>query len=455
MFRAWRRFPLLPMALAELASFALAPPIAYWGIGRPFPDLLSVKVALYAGVFSLAMLAMGLYSRRQRAQFIGQLLRAIVALLAGSIVLGFFSYMVPELSVDRAVFFVAGPVALILVGVTRALGQRMLDDEIFRRRVLVFGAGKRASSIATLRRRADQRGFRIVGYVHADGDRLHVPPDRVMSCDPSLIGFAQQHRIDEILIANDDRRLAFPVHELLDCRVAGIEVTDLMTFLERETGKVWLDVMNPAWFIFSPGFRRNPLRRFSARALDISASVGLLALAWPVMLLTVLAIKLEDGLRAPVLYRQVRVGLEGRRFHVLKFRSMRVDAEKGGKAIWAASGDARVTRVGAFIRKVRIDELPQLLNVLVAEMAFVGPRPERPEFVEELEQSIPYYRERHSVKPGLTGWAQLCYSYGSSEADAAEKLQYDLYYVKNHSLVFDLVILLQTVEVILWGKGAR
>ena len=443
------------MALSEFVVFVCAPLVAHWALRRLFPELLAVHLWLYATVLSLAMLAMGLYSRRQRAQFIGQMLRAMVALLAGSIVLGFVSYMVPALSFDRAVFFVAAPIALLSVGLVRVLGQRLLDDELLRQRVLVFGVGRRASSLSTLRRRADQRGFRIVGYIHADGDRVTVPADRVVRCEPSLLAYAKHHRIDEILVANDDRRRAFPVHELLDCRLAGIEVTDVISFLERETGKVWLDVMNPAWLIFSTGFRRNLLRRFSARALDICASVGLLTLAWPIMLLTAIAIKLEDGLQAPVLYRQVRVGLEGRRFHVLKFRSMRVDAEKGGKAIWAASGDSRVSRVGSFIRKVRIDELPQLLNVLVAEMSFVGPRPERPEFVEELEHRIPYYRERHSVKPGLTGWAQLCYSYGSSEQDAAEKLQYDLYYVKNHSLLFDLVILLQTVEVILWGKGAR
>jgi sugar transferase (PEP-CTERM system associated) len=228
-----------------------------------------------------------------------------------------------------------------------------------------------------------------------------------------------------------------------------------MSFLERETGKVRLDVLNPSWMIFSEGFRRTGLRNLVSRVLDILASLLLLAVAWPVMLLAMLAIKIEDGPRASVLYRQLRVGQDGHLFEALKFRSMRQDAEADGVARWADAQDGRVTRVGALMRKTRIDELPQLLNVLRGDMRFVGPRPERPEFVEALSDSVPYYRERHCVKPGLTGWAQLCYPYGSSEQDAIEKLQYDLYYIKNRTLLFDLAILLQTVEVVIFGKGAR
>jgi sugar transferase (PEP-CTERM system associated) len=214
-------------------------------------------------------------------------------------------------------------------------------------------------------------------------------------------------------------------------------------------------VLNPSWIIFGEGFRATQVERWLERGFDIVASLLLLLLAVPIMLVTTIAIMIEDGFRVPVLYRQRRVGQHGRVFDVLKFRSMRVDAEPEGEAQWAVQDDPRVTRVGGVIRKTRIDELPQLCNVLRGEMSFVGPRPERPEFVEQLEERIPYYRERHSVKPGITGWAQLCYPYGSSERDALEKLQYDLYYVKNRSLLFDLAILVQTVEVVLWGKGAR
>jgi exopolysaccharide biosynthesis polyprenyl glycosylphosphotransferase len=214
-------------------------------------------------------------------------------------------------------------------------------------------------------------------------------------------------------------------------------------------------VLNPSWMIFSEGFRQGRVNSLLERAFDIVASVVLLVIAAPVMVLTAIAIKIEDGLRASVLYRQTRVGQYGRPFRLMKFRSMREDAERDGKPQWAQKNDSRVTRVGSFIRLTRIDELPQILCVLRGDMSFVGPRPERPEFVAQLNERIPYYRERHSIKPGITGWAQLCYPYGSSEQDAAEKLQYDLFYVKNHSPLFYLAILIQTVEVIVWGKGAR
>jgi sugar transferase (PEP-CTERM system associated) len=214
-------------------------------------------------------------------------------------------------------------------------------------------------------------------------------------------------------------------------------------------------MLHPSWLIYATGFRQDALREGTRRLFDVLASLTLIVVSWPLMLLTALAIKLEDGWQAPVLYRQMRVGLMGRNFSIFKFRSMREDAERDGQARWASTNDHRVTRVGRFIRKARLDELPQIFNVFVGDMSVVGPRPERPEFVSDLSGKIPYYRERHYVRPGITGWAQLCYSYGASEEDATEKLQYDLYYVKNHGLVFDLVILLQTVEVIIFGKGAR
>jgi sugar transferase (PEP-CTERM system associated) len=261
--------------------------------------------------------------------------------------------------------------------------------------------------------------------------------------------------IDEVVVAMEDRRRNFPILEMLECRLAGIDVTEVLSFLERETGRVRIDVLNPSWMIFGEGFRRDPLRLFSSRALDLAASSVILLAGLPLMLLTAIAIKLEEGWRAPVFYSQPRVGLGGRDFSVLKFRSMRQDAERDGQARWATKGDSRVTRVGSFIRMTRIDELPQILCVFRGHMSFVGPRPERPAFVAELAEKIPYYVQRHCVKPGITGWAQLCYPYGSSEEDALEKLQYDLYYIKNNSLLFDLAILLQTVEVVVMGKGAR
>ncbi len=274
--------------------------------------------------------------------------------------------------------------------------------------------------------------------------------------DPAgdLRGLCERLGVSEVVVAMDDRRRGFPIRELLECRLAGVDVTELLTFLERETGRVRVDVLNPSWMIFGQGFRRDPLRLFSSRAMDMLASIGVLAVSLPAMLITLLAIKIEDGWAAPAFYRQTRVGLGGRTFNVLKFRSMRPDAELNG-AQWAQRRDPRVTRVGAIIRKLRVDELPQIFNVLRGHMSFVGPRPERPEFVAHLAERIPYYVQRHCVKPGITGWAQLCYPYGSSEQDALEKLQYDLYYIKNNSLLFDLAILVQTAEVVLLGKGAR
>jgi sugar transferase (PEP-CTERM system associated) len=245
------------------------------------------------------------------------------------------------------------------------------------------------------------------------------------------------------------------VRELLDARLSGIDVVDLLEFLERETGKIRVDLVSPGWLIFSPGFRRSQFKEFAKRVMDAVVCGSLLVVSWPIMLLIGLAIKIEDGLSAPVIYKQFRVGQNSRNFNVLKFRSMREDAEKDGKAVWATENDSRVTRVGNFLRNSRLDELPQVFNVLAGQMSVVGPRPERPEFVSELQENIPYYAERHVVKPGVTGWAQLKYSYGASEEDAIEKLQYDLYYIKNQTLLLDFLIIVQTVEVVLWGKGAR
>jgi sugar transferase (PEP-CTERM system associated) len=259
-------------------------------------------------------------------------------------------------------------------------------------------------------------------------------------------------RAQEIVLATDDRR-GLPVHQLLECKLAGIRIVDYLDFCERETGRVDLDALRPSWFIFSDGFRTGPVTDFTKRSFDCAVSVVMLILVLPILLLTALAIKLESV--GPILYRQERVGLHGRQFILLKFRSMRVDAERDGMPQWARKRDPRVTRVGAWIRLLRIDELPQLVNVLKGDMSFVGPRPERPLFVEQIAREVPFYLERHSVKPGVTGWAQINYPYGASIEDARQKLSYDLYYLKNRGVFLDLVVLTQTVRVILWPTGAR
>jgi len=403
----------------------------------------------------VCFLAFGLYSLRQRARLAGLALRVAIALLGGFVITATLFYVVPALWMGRGLVALAAIGGLCGVTVSRLIFSHVVDENLFKRRVLVYGAGESAAAIAGLRRRADRRGFVVTGFVPAHPTDRAVAHDRIVDPCGSLVLLCQKLNVVEVVVAMDDRRNGFPIAELLKCRLAGVDVIELLTFLERETGRVRIDVLNPSWMIFGDGFRRDPLRLISCRALDLTGSLIALALALPFMLTTAMAIKLEDGWRAPVLYRQRRVGLGGRPFDVLKFRSMRTDAEIDGRARWAQKRDPRVTRVGSLIRKIRLDELPQLLNVLRGQMSLVGPRPERPEFVAELAERIPYYVERHCVKPGITGWAQLCYPYGSSEQDALEKLQYDLYYVKNNSLLFDLAILLQTAEVVFLGKGAR
>ena len=410
---------------------------------------------LFTFVMFLSLMAFGLYSTRQRARAFGILVRLLAAVVVGSLVVTVFLELVPALQVGHSVIAFAAVGVLVGSSSSRTLFGRIVDEDRFKRRVLVYGSGRRAAAILGLRRRADRRGFVLVGFVSPEGEQVAVPADRMLEAPDGLLALCNGHDVDEVVVAMDDRRRSFPIRELLECRLAGINVIELLTFLERETGRVHIDVLNPSWMIFGEGFRRDSLRLFSSRMLDLTASLVILVISLPVMLLTAIAIKIEDGWRAPVLYRQERVGLGGRVFQLLKFRSMRIDAECDGQAQWAQKNDPRVTRVGSVIRKLRIDELPQILNVLRGHMSFVGPRPERPQFVAELSEKIPYYMQRHCVKPGITGWAQLCYPYGSSEQDALEKLQLDLYYIKNNSLLFDLAILVQTAEVVFMGKGAR
>ena len=413
------------------------------------------KATTLAAVMLASLIAMGLYQFHQRVNFREVFVRIVVGIAAASIVLAVVYYAVPSLGFEPKIAAMTAVTALLSLSLVRFIFLRLVDENIFRRRIVVFGAGQRSKAITDLRRRADRRGFKLIGTVAAPGDQLREDTTGVYQNLDSLKKFAIDNNADEIVIAMDDRRGNLPIKELLACRMRGIEVLDILAFLERETGKIRLDLVKPGWLIFSQGFRITPFRRMTKRVLDLTLGVIALVLAAPVMLLVALLIKLFDGWSLPVFYRQKRVGFHGETFNVLKFRSMRPDAEKEGTAQWAVEGDPRVTRIGGVLRKYRLDELPQLFNVLAGHMSIVGPRPERPQFVEQLEEEIPYYSERHTVKPGVTGWAQLKYAYGSSTEDAKEKLQYDLYYVKNHSLLLDLMIVLQTVEVVLWGKGAR
>src|SRR5690349_4793611 len=451
----WQLGLVLLWVLESMVIFASCVLAFRWFGVAADPRILWPQACVLAGCVMIAAIAMGLFSRRLRDRTLGVVLRIGVSVTAGAILGGLLLYVSPD---HRPTWTeICGFIAIGLFSITivRVVAHGLIDEDILKRRILVYGSGNNAGRILALRRRNDQRGFKVVGFVQSRNDERVVPEDKLVGKDEPLVVTAKQLEIDEIVVAMDDRRQQFPLKDLLDCRLRGFEVTELATFLERETGKVYLDILIPSWMIFGDGFRRDRVRRYSERAFDIAASFALLAFASPLMLLTMIAVKLEDGLRAPLFYGQPRVGYGGAVFRVLKFRSMRTDAEKDGKARWATANDDRVTRVGKFIRKTRIDEIPQLFNVLAGQMSFVGPRPERPEFVGKLSETIPYYQQRHAVKPGITGWAQLCFPYGASEQDAVEKLQYDLYYVKNHGLLFDILILLQTVEVILLGKGAR
>jgi len=462
-FQHYWHLHLAALAVVEAAIFFFAP---YAGVllsfdrpadqmGGLFGPLFS-RGALFAFVMFVCMAAMGLYNARQRSRLAGLLARVAASVLTGALVIAVIFYLFPQLQIGRGALMLSTALAFGGVVLVRAIWDTLVDEDLFKRRVLVYGAGRRAGSIARLRRRSDRRGFMVVGYLPAAGDApSEIPETDKLRQRGDLLSLCVEQRVDEIVVAMDDRRQQFPMDQLLECRLEGVEIVDLVSFLERETGKVRLDILNPSWMIFSEGFRQGRIHSTLERMFDIVASLALLVLAAPLMLLTALAIKLMEGLRATIFYRQVRVGQYGKPFRLLKFRSMSENAEADGKAQWAQKNDSRVTRIGAIIRLTRIDELPQILNVLRGEMSFVGPRPERPEFVAELNERIPYYRERHSIKPGITGWAQLCYPYGSSEQDATEKLQYDLFYVKNHSLLFYIAILVQTVEVIVWRKGAR
>ena len=451
------------LAIAELALLAgslwAAMHIRFWGDAAAlaeFSERLGFKLALFASVIVIAMAALGMYQPRMREGWFGMFARQAVGFALGGAGLILAFYVIPGFYVGRGVMASGLLIGFVAVSAFRSMFMRMIDTELLKRRILVLGAGRRAALILQrMRRRVDRRGFHLVGFRPLANEHHVVPAETIVSPHESLAAHAERLQIAEIVVGPDDRRGQLPMEELLECKQRGVAITDLATFFERELGTINLSLADPSWLVFSKGFDASQMRRFSKRTFDLLAALIVLLLAWPLMLATALAIRIESGARGPVLYRQERTGLNGRTFLLNKFRSMGTDAEKDGVARWATKNDDRVTRVGRFIRKTRLDELPQLWNVLVGDMSFVGPRPERPTFVDQLTRKIRYYPLRHCVKPGLAGWAQLNYAYGASEDDAAEKLTYDLFYVKNHDFFLDLLILVQTVEIVLFGRGAR
>ena len=466
MFRLLRQRALKWQLLLVIVEFALlagcvyaAVLLRYWGdhdTQLAFGRVLRWRALLVAGVLVFAMAALGLYQVHLRAGLLGRLSRQGVAFLLGWVALTVLYYVIPATYLGRGVLGIALVLGYLMVALWRMSFLGFVDADLFKRRVVMLGAGERAAEVVRkMRRKTDQRGFKILGYVPIGDDPVAVPATSLLHPAKCLYQWTQRMGVDEIVVGPDDRRGTLPVDALLECKQHGMAVTELAEFFEREAGKIKMDLTNPSWLVFSEGFNISPVRRTVKRAFDVSMATLVLLFGWPFMLLTALAIRLESGRNAPILYRQQRVGENGKSFPVIKFRSMRTDAEFDGVARWATKNDDRVTRVGRFIRKTRLDELPQLWNVLRGDMSIIGPRPERPQFVDDFNTRIRYYSLRHCVKPGLTGWAQLRYPYGSSFEDAEEKLKFDLFYVKNHNFVFDLAILVQTVEVVLFGRGAR
>lgn len=382
-----------------------------------------------------------------------RILKLEQSLGAASLLLGVVYFLVPRLLLGRGVFLIAMVLAAGFVAVTRRAVDTAWNLTAGVQRTVILGSGELALQLAREIARRGDLPIKMEGFISAGaGAADHVFGIPILGHISEIESIVTRVGVSRIIVALEDRRGVLPVRGLVSLRVQGVRVEDASTALAALTGRIPLNVVRPSWFVFSDGFRRSRSNDLLKRMLDLGASVTGMLLSAPIMVLVAVAVRLDS--KGPVIYRQTRVGRMGKCFEVLKFRSMRVDAEQG-KAQWAARDDPRVTRVGRFIRKYRLDELPQFWNVIRGDMSFVGPRPERPCFVKELRAVIPYYDERHSVRPGLTGWAQVQYSYGASVEDAANKLEYDLFYLKNMSLIFDFAILFQTVRIVLKGDGAR
>lgn len=422
----------------------------------PLPNnLLFIYGIVFALVVQLASLAMGLYNTKLRESYRGIVRRLLVSVAIGFFILALINPIFGEHAIGVELLALSSLFSLLIASLFRYFTLKVDFFGLNKRNVLVLGAGNRASVIEKrMRRDVDRQGFNMHGFLVMPGDSEDgIVNENKIIIEGSLVEYAIEHSIDEIIVANDERRNNLPVNELFACKIRGIEIVDILDFIERETGQIAVNLIYPSWVIYSNGFASaNHLRNTLDWVFNAAIAFILFLFTWPIMLITALLIKLDEGMKAPVFYLQERVGLDGESFHIYKFRSMKVDAEKNG-AQMAAENDDRTTKIGKFIRKYRVDELPQIYNVMRGDMGFVGPRPERPEFVQKLIKNLPYYNERHNVKPGLTGWAQLKYPYGATEADSLEKLKYDLYYIKHRSFLLDLLILIRTVEIVLFGKG--
>jgi len=409
---------------------------------------------LFALSVSVPMASLGLY-QRGLAFGVGILLRLFLSLIISVIVISLLFYTFPNLYFGRGIIAFSLAFSFVGILIIRAMFYSVISKDMLNNQILVLGTGRCALNLQELEQKRSGF-FKINKFIQMNASEVLIKDVNILPLsEDNIRKVVRENHIDEIVIAlNEKRNIKMPMDALLDCRLAGIQIIDALTFLEKETARILVDQVTPTWFVFSAGFKNTFALKKGKRLLDFIASSILLTVASPFFILVPIALWIESRGKADTFYSQQRVGLDNRVFRIYKFRSMFADAEKDG-AQWAKKNDARITRVGKWIRKARIDELPQLWNVFKGDMSMVGPRPERPEFIKDLENELPFYNVRHTVKPGLTGWAQLRYQYGTSVSDAKAKLEYDLYYVKNISLFLDLVIMLETVEVVLMGKGAH
>jgi sugar transferase (PEP-CTERM system associated) len=414
-----------------------------------------VPACAFALALAFSMSALGMYQVNVKGRFRDILLRLMPSFGLGFCIITIVFYFLPNPQFSPGVLasgFMFSALGILLTRIIylKSMGYRFLES-----RIIFLGSGVLAKSCSQLATsNTTTHRYDLVGFIAVPSEDSCVPSSAILPPGESLLATAKKNNATEIVVSVQNRRGGgFPIQELLECKSNGIKVTDSTAFFEREACQIRVDSLQPSWLVFGNGFDQSLLRTFVKRTFDLVVSIILSIVTLPLMLMTSLLIYVED--RGPVFYQQERVGKGGRLYKVLKFRSMGNNAEEAGRPQWAAQNDPRTTRVGAIIRKLRIDELPQILNVLKGEMSFVGPRPERPYFVKQLSDTIPFYDIRHSIKPGITGMAQVRYQYGASVEDAVQKLQYDLYYVKNNSLLLDLLILVDTVRVVLLGEGAR
>lgn len=406
------------------------------------------QALVFASVFVIAIFAMGLYEGLLNSSIANVLVRLAMAFVAGFVVLSAIFYALPEISTWRAVTAIGIVLGFFVIALIHVVFLKFTNLVPFKRRVLVVGAGEMARRILDLEYRGRDYGFDCLGFVETPGEPTLVDRAKIVPNSQTLHELAKRLRAEEIVVAVDNERASLPMDQLVECSFRGLPVIDYTNFYERETKRTDLDSLKEHWILTAGGLPGGMFHHAVMRVFDLTVSVFALIVFLPVIVGTAIAVKLDSP--GPIFYRQTRVGLRGKPYTLLKFRSMRTDAEADGVPQWSSQSDPRVTTVGTFIRKTRIDEIPQIFNVLRGDMKFVGPRPERPYFVEQLTKEIHFYAQRFQVKPGITGWAQLHYPYAASADDARDKLEYDLYYIKNYGLMLDIVIVLQTIRVIFW-----